>query len=66
MLARVIPDDVSNNEYRFLRHPELTPGERRYLSTVASVYSVNQMKQMKQAQYRSLLKKQLRLGELLS
>lgn len=63
VLARGVPDDLILEDYRFLHHPELTGAEKKYLMNIASVYNVSQMKQNKQNQYRSLLRKQLKLGK---
>ncbi|XP_063313049.1 protein FAM216A [Pelobates fuscus] len=39
-----IPKSMSNEA--FLKHPDLTTGQKRYLCSIAKVYSVSQMKAM--------------------
>lgn len=45
-----------------LNDPDLTPGERRYLYSIARIYSTAQMKLLKQNQYSELLYMELKKG----
>ena len=46
-----------------LNDPDLTQGSRKYLYSIARIYSTSQMKQLKQDQYHQLLFKELNKGE---
>ncbi|KAK7505980.1 hypothetical protein BaRGS_00002702 [Batillaria attramentaria] len=45
-----------------LNDPELGPGERRYMYSIARIYSTSQMKQLKKDQYSQLLFRELAKG----
>ncbi|KAJ8312601.1 hypothetical protein KUTeg_009974 [Tegillarca granosa] len=45
-----------------LVHPELTAGEKRYLSSIARIYSADHMKRLKQYQYNQLLLNEMEKG----
>lgn len=45
-----------------LNNPALTRGERRYLSSIAKIYSVDNMRQQKQVQYNKLMWKEISKG----
>ena len=47
-----------------LNDPSLTRGERRYLNSIAKIYSVDNMRQQKQVQYNKLMWKEIRKGQL--
>ena len=44
-------------------HPELSYSNKRYLMGIAGIYSVRQMRGLKQEQYRELLINQYKLGK---
>ena len=37
--------------YCFLKHPDLTAGQKKYLGTICAAYSTSQMKSLVQDQY---------------
>lgn len=45
-----------------LNDPDLSEGGRKYLYSIARIYSTSQMKQLKQDQYHQLLFKELAKG----
>ncbi|GFO29639.1 hypothetical protein PoB_005614400 [Plakobranchus ocellatus] len=45
-----------------LNDPSLTRGERRYLNSIAKIYSVDNMRQQKQVQYNNLMWKEVSKG----
>ena len=49
-----------------LNDPDLSQGGRKYLYSIARIYSTSQMKQLKQDQYHHLLFKELAKGEVAS
>ena len=53
-----------SKDKKWLLHPDMTYGQKRYMNHIARTYDVTMMKQLKQAQYIQLIYREQQRGTL--